>query len=498
MYKKAILCILDGFGLGDPTFKYNAVYSANPPNIMRFIKQYPHSSLKTSGSFVGLPDGQMGNSEVGHTILGSGRTVLQDLPRIDKSIKNGSIFENKEITWAIKHLISNKKTIHIVGLFSEGGVHSHYSHIIEIANYFAKFDCQVRLHLITDGRDVPPKDFEQNGKHLLKSLNTKIKISTISGRFFAMDRDKKLERTKKATDAILNGISTKSFDNISNFIQDQEDEFIEPTILDKYTGVEQGDIILFSNFRSDRSRQICNEFLQSDKIEKLICMTEYSQEILNHEKSAVLFKKETIINTISEVLSKLGLSHLKIAETEKYAHITFFLNGGNELPFRGEDRILIQSPKVETYDLKPEMSLPEVERQLISNINRGYKMIILNIANCDMVGHTGNFEAAKKAILAVDKFLGTLENLAKEEEYEVFITADHGNIEKMFDEQSGEKHTQHTTLDVPFFCLNKDVFLTDGSLQDVAPTLLAIMEIKVPDEMTGKNLIKNIKKTLDK
>lgn len=493
---KVLLCILDGFGLGDPAYQYNAVFQAKAPNIRRILATYPNSLLQTSGLSVGLPEGQMGNSEVGHMTIGSGRVVYQDLPKITKSIESGELFEKPEIFRTISYLKNNKKTLHLIGLCSDGGVHSHVDHIIEVANYFAKNECKVALHAISDGRDVAPNSFLDKLDALTATLHQNVQFATISGRFYAMDRDNRTERTTEYMGAILKRDGVSVVDSAANYVRNCyddniTDEFIKPAVLSEYCGAQDGDVAFMANFRSDRARQLTQAMIDANIFERVITMTNYSDTISRNKMVSVLFEKEEILNTLSDVVSCAGLRQLRIAETEKYAHVTFFFNGGKEIALAGEDRILIQSPQVQTYDLKPEMSLPELQVELIKAMKSGdYDFIVTNIANGDMVGHTGNFDAAKRAVEAIDSFLGDLESQILGNDYTLLITADHGNLEEMIDIKTGQIHTQHTTGPVPFVVIsNKKYIVSGGGLRDIAPTILEILDLKKPSEMTGISLL---------
>lgn len=493
MAKKVCLCILDGFGLGDKNYEYNAVFKANVPNINRFIAKYPLSFLKSSGISVGLPDGQMGNSEVGHMIIGSGRVPVQDLPMISDSINSGEIWKKSEIQNAISYLKEKGGTFHILGLCSVGGVHSHIFHIVEIANYFAKNGIKVLVHAISDGRDVAQHDFLANLQSLLQNFENGVKIATLCGRYFAMDRDKKMDRTKKAVELITKGIG-KHFETLKEAIEvsyseGKTDEFIEPVVLPDYHGANANDILFFANFRSDRARQVTEMFLESGAFKQIITMMPYSDSLSS--KTFHLFEKAEIRNTLSQVVSENNLNQLKIAETEKYAHVTFFFNGGKEEPVNGEDRILIPSLKIATYDLQPEMSLPSLEEKLIAALStEKYHLVVCNVANGDMVGHTGNFEAAKKAAERIDEFLMKLEKIVLEKDYYLVITADHGNLEEMLD-KDGRIYTQHTTGDVPFFIVSKreGICVKNGSLANIAPTILTLMGLEIPNDMVQETLL---------
>jgi 2,3-bisphosphoglycerate-independent phosphoglycerate mutase len=470
-----ILTILDGVGIGDPNYKYNAVFQGQMPNFVGFLEKYPNCRLETSGLAVGLPEGQMGNSEVGHMTIGSGRVIYQDLPRINNAVKSGELSEKLS-------KIDFSQTVHIIGLCSSGGVHSSLEHILHIYNQIKTLGKTPILHIITDGRDVPPKDFITT---LAKfdGLN----IGTISGRFFAMDRDKRHERTQAYLDCIL-GKSSRRFQGIQDAVetsynQDITDEFITPAIIGKFQGIQSGDSILIANFRADRVRQLTTALLDEKIAKNIICITHYSDSIA--KQTAVLFPQQKIENTLSQILDKHHKKHLHIAETEKYAHVTFFFNGGVETQSEFEERILVPSPNVATYDLKPEMSIYELQEKLIDKINS--KMVdfaVVNIANGDMVGHSGNFEAAKLAASHIDNFLCTMEKFVLENNHEMLITADHGNIEEMIDRKTGEIHTQHTMGVVPLIYIgNRNLQMKDGSLANIAGTVLELMGIAKSSDM---------------
>ncbi len=482
---KTILCILDGFGIGDKTYKYNAIFQSKTPNFQRMLGQYSSTELETSGLAVGLPQGQMGNSEVGHMTIGCGRVIYQDLPRINLSIQNGE-FDAK----LAKTSITN--TVHLVGLCSTGGVHSSLQHIIHAYKTLKSLGKTVFLHIITDGRDVPPNEFSSTIEQF-KGLN----IATISGRFFAMDRDNKLERTQKYFASIM-GDSAMKFDDIhkaTEFFHSQKisDEFFEPSIIGNFNGVQNGDSIFFANFRADRMRQLTQMAIDlaidSSTFSEIICMTQYSKTIAS--KTTVLFEQNNIENTLVDVLELHGKKHLHIAETEKYAHVTFFFNGGRENQGQFEERILVQSPNVKTYDLQPEMSIYELQERLFAKIEENSQdFIVINIANGDMVGHSGNFEAAKQAAAHIDIFLGNLEKCVLENGYELLITADHGNLEEMVDIKTGEIHTQHTTGVVPLILVSKNPRkLRAGSLANIAGPVLNLMELPKPSEMENGLLV---------
>ncbi len=506
---KLILIILDGWGLGKD-YPGNVIKLADTPNFDRLMKEYPNSQLIASGSEVGLPAGQMGNSEVGHMNIGSGRIVYQDLSKITNEVESGKFYENKALNDIILKTKENGKTLHLMGLTSFGGVHSHYSHLIAILELCKKLDFNdVMIHCFMDGRDVAPT----SGKLDLAKLQEDIarigvgKIASVSGRYYAMDRDKRWDRIQKAYDVITKGEGNHSKDPVSYVTESYErnvtDEFIEPcAIVDEngnYDGVHDQDSFIFFNFRPDRARQLTRAFVDDDfegfsrrKYENIsfVTMTEYDKTI---KHVTVAYPKETYKNTLGEIISNKGLKQLRIAETEKYAHVTFFFNGGIEKEFPNEDRILVNSPKVSTYDLKPEMSAIEVKDNVVNVIDKDlYDLIILNFANSDMVGHTGVISADKIAVETVDKCLGEiLEALDRNGNYHALITADHGNSEYLIDEKTGGPFTAHTTNPVPFIEYpEKDLKLENGILADISPTILDLMNIEQPEEMTGKSLIK--------
>ncbi len=481
MHTKVILCILDGFGIGNKNYKYNAIFQSKTPNFQSMLEKYPNTTLETSGLAVGLPIGQMGNSEVGHMTIGAGRVVYQDLPRINLAMQNGEL-EMKLIKLSLGNVV------HLVGLCSNGGVHSNLEQIKFTYKALEKLGKTVILHIITDGRDVPPSDFSSITKEF-----DEMNIGTISGRFFAMDRDNKVERTEQYFSALLGKSETK-FENISQAVkffysQKVTDEFFEPSIIGNFKGISSGDSIFFVNFRADRMRQITQKTIDSTLFAKIICMTQYSTEIA--KKTTILFDQNKITNTLIDILELHKKKHLHISETEKYAHITFFFNGGREAQGRFEERILIQSPNVRTYDIQPEMSIYELQEVLFQKINeKSHDFIVINIANGDMVGHTGNFEASKRAAEHIDLFLGKLEKSSLKNNYEILITADHGNLEEMVDSKTGEIHTQHTTGVVPLILVSKNPRnLKNGSLANIAGTVLDLMEIPKPIEMENGLLI---------
>jgi 2,3-bisphosphoglycerate-independent phosphoglycerate mutase len=502
--KPVMLMILDGFGLTDKA-EGNAVKAANKPNIDDIFTHYYSTTLGASGLSVGLPDGQMGNSEVGHLNIGAGRVVYQSLTRITKSIKDGDFFENPALTDAVKNAKENNSALHLMGLLSPGGVHSHTEHLKGLLKLAKTSGLnEVYVHAFLDGRDVPPasaKDFIEDIEKYMAEIGVG-KIATVSGRYYAMDRDNRWERVKLAYDAIVLGQGETAGSAIEavdkSYDTGKTDEFVLPTVIEKGANIKNKDSVIFFNFRPDRAREITRAindkefdgFKRETLNLKFVTMTEYDSTLKGVE---VAFKAESLSNTLGEYVSKLGKKQLRIAETEKYAHVTFFFNGGVEAANKNEDRALISSPKVATYDLKPEMSAYEVTDELLKRLDTDeYDMVILNFANPDMVGHTGIFEAAKAAIEAVDVCLGKVVDKILEKDGTVFITADHGNAEQMVDYTTGKPMTAHTTGPVPFVYVSKESKeLRDGGvLADIAPTMLQVMGLEIPAEMTGKSLIK--------
>ena len=505
--KVKMLMILDGFGI-NPNKEGNAIALANTPNIDKLMKKYPVAEVHTSGADVGLPDGQMGNSEVGHTNIGAGRIVYQELTRITKSIEDGDFFTNQEFIDAIDNCKKNNSKLHILGLVSDGGVHSHIRHLYGLLEMAKRRDFEdVYIHCFLDGRDTPPASAETYIMQLEEKMKEKGvgKIASISGRFYAMDRDKRWERVKKCYDAIVNGEGNKSGSAISaiesSYQKEVFDEFVEPTLIcngdTPIATISENDSVIFFNFRPDRAREITRALVDPnfDGFENknlnlfFVCFTSYDETMPNVR---IAFKKEPLVNTFGEVVSKHGYTQLRIAETEKYAHVTFFFNGGEEKQYEGEDRILIPSPKVETYDMKPEMSAYEVTEKVVDAINsQKYNAIILNYANPDMVGHTGSLEAAIKAIEAIDECVGKVVEAILNNDGTLLITADHGNSEQMIDYKTGEPHTAHTTNPVPLILVSNDnkYKIKTGRLADLAPTLLELMNIEKPKEMTGNSLL---------
>ena len=504
--KLTMLMILDGFGENENE-KGNAVKLANTPNIDKLMKTCPTTDIYTSGLNVGLPDGQMGNSEVGHTNIGAGRIVYQELTRITKSIEDGDFFSIPEFVEAIENCKKNNSKLHIMGLLSDGGVHSHIRHLFALLELAKRRDFEdVYVHCFLDGRDTPPASAENYLLKLEEKMKEKGvgKIATLSGRFYAMDRDKRWQRIQKTYDALVKGVGEKSSSAIaaieSSYQKEIFDEFVVPTVITNgespIATIENNDSVIFFNFRPDRAREITrtlvdkefNEFETKKMNLYFVCMTPYDETMPNVK---VAFKKERLENTFGEYISNLGYTQLRIAETEKYAHVTFFFNGGEEKQYKGEDRILVPSPKVETYDLKPEMSAIEVTDKVVEAIeSEKYNNIILNFANPDMVGHTGNLEAAIKAIETIDECVGRVINAIDKVNGTLLITADHGNSEQMIDYKTGEPHTAHTTNPVPLILYGmENVTLNSGKLADLAPTMLDIMGLEKPQEMTGESII---------
>lgn len=506
--KLTMLMILDGFG-ENPNNEGNAVNLAKKPNIDKLRKICPVSHIDASGAAVGLPDGQMGNSEVGHTNIGAGRIVYQKLTKITKSIEDGDFFSIPEFTEAIENVKKNNSKLHIMGLLSDGGVHSHQRHLYGLLELAKRkgLDNNVFIHAFMDGRDTLPASGEGYIQELQEKMKEKGvgKIATLSGRYYAMDRDKRWDRVEKAYNALVKGEGVLAKDPIQaieeSYQQEIFDEFVVPTVItdandQPLVKIESGDSVIFFNFRPDRARQLTRAIVddkfdgfKTDKLDiDFVCMTEYDDTMPNVK---IAFKPEELTNTFGEVVSKLGKKQLRIAETEKYAHVTFFFNGGREEPYPGEDRILVNSPKVATYDLQPEMSAYEVTEKVLEAINsEKYDTIILNFANTDMVGHTGNIDAAIKAVEAVDKCVGEIVEAVQKQNGVLLITADHGNAEQMIDYQTGEPLTSHTTNLVPLILVGmENVELKDGRLCDLTPTMLDIMEEQKPKEMTGESLL---------
>lgn len=501
--KPVVLCILDGFGYRDQT-EDNAIKLANTPTYDRLWNSVPRAWLKTSGLAVGLPDGQMGNSEVGHMNLGGGRVVLQDLPRIDDAAATGALAQNCELLAFIDKLKASGGTAHLMGLMSPGGVHSHQDHIAALAGIIADAGVPVTIHAFMDGRDTPPR----SAVPFLEKFEADIagkdaSVATVTGRYWAMDRDKRWDRVEKAYKALVDGAGEKQADSAvaaieAAYARDENDEFVAATTIGDYAGMQDGDGFLMANFRADRAREILTALVDPafDGFDRarvpafaaVAGMVEYSDAL--NDFLPVLFPSEEIKNSLGEVLADHGVNQLRIAETEKYAHVTFFFNGGSEATFEGEDRILVPSPDVPTYDLKPEMSAHEVTDNLVNAIKSGqYGAIIVNYANPDMVGHTGVLSAAIKAVETIDSCIARLEEAVLEVGGAMLVTADHGNVEMMKDETTGQAHTAHTSFDVPVLMIGTAHDLKDGRLADVAPTMLGLLGLPQPAEMTGDNLL---------
>ena len=501
-----VLCILDGWGERTDAAD-NGILLAKTPNWDRFLKTAPHAHLQASETFVGLPKGQMGNSEVGHMNLGAGRVVMQDFPRIDKAIEDGSLAANAALRGFIAAIKKSGGTAHLLGLISPGGVHSHQDQIAALAKVLDAAGVAVAVHAFLDGRDTPPKSAEAYLEKFARDVAAckKLRIATVSGRYYAMDRDKRWDRVAKSYAALCDGQGEHAPDPAAaiaqSYAKDKTDEFVLPTVIGDYRGMKDGDGVLSANFRADRVREILTALLDPGfagfprrrvvRFAAAAGMTEYSAEL--NSFLATLFPPETLNDTFGEIVARAGLTQLRIAETEKYAHVTFFFNGGREAEFPGENRILVPSPKVATYDLQPEMSAPEVTDKLVEAIDAGrFDVAVVNYANADMVGHTGDLKAAIKAVETVDRCLGRLAEAVTRAGGALLITADHGNIETMRDPATGQPHTAHTTNPVPIILVNPPsgaAALRDGRLCDVAPTLLKLLDLPQPKAMTGRALL---------
>jgi 2,3-bisphosphoglycerate-independent phosphoglycerate mutase len=504
--KPVVLCILDGWGLS-PRTEDNAPVLADTPNFDRLMATCAHATLTTHGPDVGLPTGQMGNSEVGHTNIGAGRVVAMDLGEIDLAIEDGSFFRNPAILGFVEKLKASGGTAHLMGLASMGGVHAQLTHMIAAAKLIAGKGVPVAIHAITDGRDVPPTSAGGTLAELEAMLPAGARIATVVGRYFAMDRDNRWDRVEKAYRAMVGGegraAPTAAAAVEAAYARGETDEFIDPTVVGGFSGARDGDGVFFLNFRADRAREILRAVGEPgfDRFEAgagtgarprwaaLLGMVDYSKE--HDAYIAAAYPKKAIVNTIGEWVSSHGLTQFRLAETEKYPHVTFFLNGGREAPFAGEDRLMPPSPKVATYDLKPEMSAPEVTDRLVAAIGSGkYDAIVCNYANGDMVGHTGILDAAVKAVETLDASIGRVVDATRRAGGEVLITADHGNAEMMHDPATGQPHTAHTLNVVPLVYVGRPAQLaTGGELKDIAPTLLAMMGLPQPTEMTGRSLL---------
>ena len=506
--RPALLCILDGWGWRTDTAD-NAIAAAATPNYTRLLAECPHALLQTSGRAVGLPSGQMGNSEVGHMNIGAGRIVAQDLPRIDSAIEDGSLTMRPVLQDLIRKAQAAKGGVHLMGLLSPGGVHSHQDHMAALVKIISAAGVPVLVHAFLDGRDTPPRSARGYLEKFLKDIEgcAGVRLATVMGRYYALDRDKRWDRVGKAYAAMMDA-SAPRFDDAfaaldASYAADLGDEFLLPVVLGDYAGMADGDALLFANFRADRAREISLALLEPDfpdmarsrvvKFAAAAGMTEYSEEL--NGLMPALFPAQDIHQTLGEVTAEHHLKQLRIAETEKYAHVTFFLNAGREEPYPGEDRILVPSPKVATYDHKPEMSAYQVTDQLVAAIESGkYDLIVCNYANPDMVGHTGIMSAAIKAVDTIDECLGRLITAIRKAGGFMLLTADHGNIELMKDQETGEPFTAHTTFDVPIIVLGAPAGarLENGRLADIAPTMLTLMGLEKPQAMTGHSLLSGV------
>jgi 2,3-bisphosphoglycerate-independent phosphoglycerate mutase len=502
--RPVMLVILDGFGWREEAAD-NAIRQAKTPTFDKLWQTGPHGFLHTSGKDVGLPDGQMGNSEVGHLNIGAGRVVTQELPRIGAAIASGEIARAPALAELIKTLKSSGGTCHLIGLVSPGGVHSHQDHAAALAKIFAAAGVPVRVHAFTDGRDTPPQSAGDDLKRLLAALPKSVSIATVCGRYYAMDRDKRWDRVDKAYKAIVEAQGPRFADApavvADAYANNKFDEFILPAVVGDYRGMNDGDGVLCFNFRADRVREILAAMLDPDfsgfprqrivRFAAAVGMTEYSDHL--NKLMATIFPPPTFKNILGAVVADAGRTQLRMAETEKYPHVTYFLNGGREQPYAGEDRIMVQSPKVATYDLQPEMSAPELTDKAVAAIDSGkYDLIVLNYANPDMVGHTGSLPAAIKAVETVDAGLGRIVAAIEKSGGALLVTADHGNCELMRDPQTGGPHTAHTTNPVPVMLVGarNRALNGEGRLADIAPTLLELMDLPKPKEMTGASLLR--------
>lgn len=502
--RPVVLAILDGWGYTETT-EHNAIHAASTPNWDRLWREHPHSWVDTSGIAVGLPSGQMGNSEVGHLNLGAGRVIYQEVTRISKAIEDGEFARNDVLNDAVTAAIQNNGAVHVVGLLSPGGVHSLDEHLFAMVKLAAQRGATVYVHALLDGRDMPPRS-ARDSLRKMEALCRETgagRIVSIIGRYFAMDRDKRWDRVQKAYDLMtLAEGAHRAADPLAAldaaYERGEDDEFVQPTVVGEPVAVKDGDSVIFMNFRADRARELTQAFTAGDfdgfarrarpALARFVCLTRYHKDF----GLPVAFPPTRPENVLGEYLGGLGYRQLRIAETEKYAHVTFFFNGGEETPYPGEDRELVPSPQVATYDLKPEMSAPEVTDRLVSAIESGkYDVIVVNYANADMVGHTGRFDAAVRAVEALDTCIGRVADAVKKAGGEMLVTADHGNVEQMYDDGTGQAHTAHTTNLVPLLYIGRNAELVPGgALSDIAPSILHIMGVAIPAEMTGKPLVR--------
>ena len=504
MQQPLVLCILDGWGVRQAA-PDNAITTAYTP-VWDKLMQQPYAALEASGEAVGLPAAQMGNSEVGHMTIGAGRVILQDLPRIDTAVAAGNMSRDKTFLRFVNDSLYGNGTVHLLGLLSPGGVHSHQDHIFHLAEQFDLAKLRVIVHAILDGRDTPPKSALESLNKFMEVVPSNIQMGSISGRFYAMDRDSRWERTQLAYQAIVHG-QAPVFADATTALQDaykygEMDEFVKPRLIKNYSGMQDGDAVCMANFRSDRVRQLLrsmiheefSEFERGDPVRLSVAMgmVAYSDDL--GEQMLTLFPKQPVANSLGEIVAQQGLKQYRVAETEKYAHVTFFLNGGREEPFANEQRRLVASPDVKTYDLKPEMSASAVTEALVNAIaSQEYSLLVVNFANPDMVGHTGKFAEIVRAIEAVDGCLGKVLNACGQYEHTLVVTADHGNAEQTYDVASKSPLTAHSLNKVPFIVANSDNNITlkaHGGLQDIAPTVLQLLGLDQPPEMTGRSLIK--------
>jgi len=499
-----LLLILDGFGYREAA-PDNAISLAQCPHWRRLWAESPHALLRTDGPYVGLPEGQMGNSEVGHMNLGAGRIAYPELTRIELAVADGSFYRQPELVAACQQARQRNSRLHVLGLLSTGGVHSHQEQIFAFLDLAQQQGVdKLAVHAFLDGRDTPPRSAEASLRALQARLG-KAQIGTVGGRFFGMDRDHRWERVAQHWQAIVDAQSAYRYaDSLSAlqaaYARGESDEFVTPSLIGDGARVEDGDVVVFMNFRADRARQLTQALVLPEfhgfararwpRLARMVTLTQYQAQYLTEVPVQVAYEPPVMPNTLGEVISALGLRQLRIAETEKYAHVTFFFSGGREAEYPGEARILVPSPKVKSYDMQPEMSCPEVTARLVAAIRaRSFDLLVCNLANPDMVGHTGNLAAAIKAVEAVDQALGAIRLACEETGTELLLTADHGNLEDMWDEASNQPNTQHSTHPVPLVYLGRRAVVRNGALQDVAPTILQLMGQAIPSEMSGRNLL---------